>query len=136
MRYLALVLLMVSGSVLAQGVPEAESPMSSEYLLRLVLGLAVIVGLIFLLARFLARFNMAQGGSSGVLKIIAGMPTGARDRIVLLQVGEEQILIGLTPGRIEKLHTLAVPVESNEETVVSGSFARKLRAVVEGSKFS
>ncbi len=136
MRYLGLLLLLISGSAMAQGAPVAESPMSSESLLRLILGLAFIVALIFILAKFMTRFNVTQGGSNGVLKIIAGMPTGARDRIVLLQVGEEQILVGLTPGRIEKLHTLAVPVETNEEAAVSGSFARKLKAVVEGGKLS
>ncbi|MNE84237.1 flagellar biosynthesis protein FliO [compost metagenome] len=36
---------------------------------------------------------------------------GPRDRLVLVQVGNEQILLGLTPGRIAPLHVMAQPVE-------------------------
>lgn len=136
MRYLILLLLFVGGSALAQGTADPDPVMSSDYLLRLILGLAFIVVLIFVLARFASRFNFNQGASNGALKIIAGLPTGARDRIVLLQVGEEQILLGLTPGRIEKLHALAVPVETNQESVISGNFARKLKAAIDGGKAS
>ena len=136
MRYLALLLLFVGGSALAQAAPGSEASVSSDYLLRLVLGLAFIVALIFVLARFATRFNLNHGAGNGALKIIAGLPTGARDRIVLLQVGEEQILLGLTPGRIEKLHSLTVPIDTDEETVVTGNFARKLKSVIDGSKAS
>ena len=136
MRFFALTVLLFSGSVMAQGVPESEAGMSSDYLLRLVLGLAFIVALIFVLAKFATRFNLSQSTGNGALKIVAGLPTGARDRIVLLQVGEEQILLGLTPGRIEKLHSLTVPIETGQETVVTGSFARKLKAAIEGGKVS
>ena len=136
MRYLLLTLLLVGSSALAQTAAEPDPVMSSDYLLRLVFGLAFIVVLIFVLARFVTRFNFNQGAGNGALKIIAGLPTGARDRIVLLQVGEEQILLGLTPGRIEKLHALSVPIETNQETVVTGNFARKLKAVMDGGKAS
>ncbi len=136
MRYLILLLLVVGGPALAQGAADPDPVMSSDYLLRLILGLAFIVVLIFVLARFVTRFNFNQGAANGALKIIAGLPTGARDRIVLLQVGEEQILLGLTPGRIEKLHALSVPVETDQETVIPGNFARKLKAAIDGSKAS
>ena len=136
MRYLGFFLLFVGGSALAQGAADADPVVTSDYLLRLILGLAFIVVLIFVLARFVTRFNFNQGGGNGALKIIAGLPTGARDRIVLLQVGEEQIVLGLTPGRIEKLHALSVPVETGQETVVPGNFARKLKAAIDGNKAS
>ncbi|MFB4393995.1 flagellar biosynthetic protein FliO, partial [Pseudomonas sp. LS_1] len=35
---------------------------------------------------------------------------GPRDRLLLVQVGKEQILIGHSPGSIEALHVLAEPV--------------------------
>ena len=68
--------------------------------------------IIFLLAWLVKKFNLNQQSSSGLIRVIAGLSIGTRDRIVLLQVGEEQILVGLTPGRIEKLHTLAQPLEA------------------------
>ncbi len=46
---------------------------------------------------------------------------------MLVQVGDEQILLGLTPGRIEKLHTLARPLDAPAGAPASVSFARRLR---------
>jgi flagellar protein FliO/FliZ len=58
------------------------------------------------------------------------MSTGTRDRILLLQVGEEQILVGLTPGRIEKLHVMSQPIEVAEGEQISTSFADKLNSLM------
>ncbi len=43
--------------------------------------------------------------------MIGSRALGPRDRLVLVQVGEEQILLGLTPGRITPLHVLKTPVQ-------------------------
>ncbi len=97
---------------------------------KLTGGLILIVALILVLAWLMKKFNLNQQSHSGLIKIIAGLSIGTRDRIVLLQIGEEQILVGLTPGRIEKLHTLAQPLEVAGEREVSGSFASKINRLM------
>ena len=48
-----------------------------------------------------------------------------------LQVGNEQILVGLTPGRIEKLHTLAEPLPlPGEGEAATASFADKINRLM------
>ncbi|MEG1040338.1 MAG: flagellar biosynthetic protein FliO [Pseudomonas sp.] len=78
---------------------------------QLVLGLLLVLGLIFLLAWLLRRVQNAAPGSGQVIDIIGSRSIGPRDRLLLIQVGKEQILIGHTPGSIEALHVLAEPVE-------------------------
>ena len=52
---------------------------------------------------------------------------GPRERIVLLEVGETQLLIGVAPGRIQTLHVLASPVDvSQPHNAPRSSFARHL----------
>ncbi|MNP57470.1 Flagellar biosynthesis protein, FliO [compost metagenome] len=53
----------------------------------------------------------AAPGSGQVIEILGSRTLGPRDRLLLIQVGKEQILIGHTPGSIEALHVLAEPVE-------------------------
>lgn len=133
MRWLLLPIILFSGALQAQAeklVAAPLEPISSPYLLKLTGGLILIVALIFLLAWLVKKFNLNQQSHSGLIKIIAGLSIGTRDRIVLLQVGEEQILVGLTPGRIEKLHTLAQPLEATGEQVLSGSFASKINRLM------
>jgi flagellar protein FliO/FliZ len=80
-------------------------------LTQLVLGLLLVLGLIFLLAWLLRRVQNAAPGSGQVIEILGSRTLGPRDRLLLIQVGKEQILIGHTPGSIEALHVLAEPVE-------------------------
>ena len=115
MRWLLLTIGLFSGVLRAQTENLAAAPLepiSSPYLLKLTAGLILIVALILLLAWLVKKFNLNQQSHSGLIKIIAALSIGTRDRIVLLQIGDEQILVGLTPGRIEKLHTLAQPLEA------------------------
>ena len=103
----------------------SADPMSGSYLFQLILGLIVVLICILALAWFAKRMNRLQSSTGGMLKIIGGISMGSRERIVLLQVGSEQLLIGVSPGRINTLHVLDVPLENSD--VNSGkTFASRL----------
>ena len=140
MRYLLPFLCLFSEALMAQSESPAVAPLepiSSPYLMKLTGGLVLTVALIFVLAWLVKRFNLNQQASSGLIRVIAGLSIGTRDRIVLLQVGDEQILLGLTPGRIEKLHTLAQPPDApSTDQTVSGAFAAKLNRLMGERKSS
>jgi len=133
MRWFPAFLLYLPISVLAQqdsGNLAVVEPMSSPYLMKLTGGLLLVVLIIFGLAWLMKRFNLSQHSQDGLIKIIAGLHLGTRDRIVLLQVGEEQILLGLSPGRIRKLHTLSSPLVHHQETVSVSAFSQKLDQIM------
>jgi flagellar protein FliO/FliZ len=128
MRWLFLIAGLLSSVASAQSGldPTPLEPLSTPYLLKLTGGLLLVVAVIFVLAWLVKKFNLNQQSQNGLIRIVAGLSIGTRDRIVLLQVGEEQILVGLTPGRIEKLHTLSHPLEAPEGVPATSSFAAKL----------
>ena len=131
MRVLLAFLTLLPGMALAENDSAiAMEPMSSPYLLKLTAGLVAVVIAIFILAWLVKKFNLTQHSSHGLIRIVAGLSIGTRDRIVLLQVGDEQILVGLTPGRIAKLHTLTQPLDAPDSQPVSGSFASKLNRIM------
>ncbi len=133
MRWLLVLTGLLSSTVSAQSeliTAAPLEPLSSPYLLKLTGGLLLVVAVIFVLAWLVKKFNLNQQSQNGLIKIIAGLSIGTRDRIVLLQIGEEQILIGLTPGRIEKLHTMSQPLDAPEEQLASSSFAEKLNRIM------
>ena len=69
------------------------------------------------------------GGNSQVIRYLGGIAVGQRERVVLIEVGGTQLLIGVAPGRVEKLHKLDTPIEVN--TALSSSpFAQKLADLV------
>ncbi|MFF7708274.1 flagellar biosynthetic protein FliO [Pseudomonas sp. NPDC007930] len=97
-------------------------------LLQTVLGLLVVLAVIVGLAWVLKRMQQASPrGGRQVIDLVGSRALGPRDRLVLVQVGDEQILLGLTPGRITPLHVMAKPVAVPEKAeTVPPEFAQRL----------
>ncbi|MDF1642814.1 MAG: flagellar biosynthetic protein FliO [Pseudomonadales bacterium] len=100
---------------------------TSQYA-NLFLGLVAIIGFIFLVAWLLRRVGGVSTSSASAMKIIAGLSLGSRDRVVLLQVGEKQILVGASPGNISLIHAFDEPAIEDENTSSGSDFYRKLQA--------
>lgn len=73
------------------------------------LSLLVVVGIIFALAYVMRRLNVTQAGS-GQMKIVASMVAGTKERLMVIEVGEEQYLLGVTSHNINHLATLPTPL--------------------------
>jgi len=97
-----------------------QEPLAMTSLWQLTLGMVAVLGLIFGIAWLLkrsGRFQMAAGGS---LRVLGGLSMGARERVVLLQVGDTQLLLGVAPGRVQTLHVLEQPLDSGKQVTASG----------------
>jgi flagellar protein FliO/FliZ len=119
------------GALAAEPVAQAAvaAPVSGGLggqLTQLVLGLLLVVGLIFVLAWLMRRVQSVGPGNGQVIELIGSRALGPRDRLVLVQVGEEQILLGLTPGRITPLHVLKTPVNVDQTQSATPEFAQRL----------
>ncbi|MBT8766426.1 flagellar biosynthetic protein FliO [Metapseudomonas boanensis] len=105
--------------------PVAGSGMAAQ-LGQLALGLLLVVGLIFLLAWLLRRVQQLSPRGGQVIKLVSSQSLGPRDRLVLVQVGSEQILLGLSTGSITPLHVLKEPVQVPDSQAASPEFAQRL----------
>jgi flagellar protein FliO/FliZ len=102
-----LLLLLFSHASVAQTVA-AESPgVSGSAILQMLLGLTLIVAILFAGAYLLRRLNGGQSfGQTGTMKVVGGLMLSPRERIVLIEVGESWLVVGIVPGQIKTLHTL------------------------------
>lgn len=72
----------------------------------LVLVLALIVGLAWLLKRLPGGgLHQADG-----LRVVASIALGSRERAAVVQVGGEQLLVGIGTGGVRTLHVLPEPL--------------------------
>ena len=95
-------------------------------LFQLLLGLLLVIGLIFVLAWVMRRVQRVGPNSGQVIELVSSRALGPRDRLMLVQVGNEQILLGITPGRITPLHVLKEPVQVPARESVTPEFAQQL----------
>lgn len=109
-------------------------PLSGTNVVQMMVGLAVVLILVFAIAWLLRRVGGVSLSGNSALKVVAGMSMGARERVVLLQVGEEQLLVGVSPGRIQTLHILKTPIVMESKSIGTTMFADKLAEVLRGKK--
>ncbi|MEE9423243.1 MAG: flagellar biosynthetic protein FliO [Gammaproteobacteria bacterium] len=136
----SLYLVLASNLVCAEVIEQTKTgsdPLAFSSLVQLTLGmltvLAIIIGLAWILKRS-GRFQITAGGG---LKILGGLSMGARERVVLLQVGETQLLVGVSPGSVKTLHVLDKPlVQGNETNTIGSGFAQQLSSMLSGGKTS
>jgi flagellar protein FliO/FliZ len=106
----------VASAATAAAAPVVNSGVAGQ-LTQLVFGLLLVLGLIFFLAWLLRRVQQAgPAGKGQVIELIGSRALGPRDRLMLVQVGNEQILLGLSPGTITALHVLKEPVQVPGDT--------------------
>lgn len=102
-----------------------------QWLLALLVVLAV-----FFLAVWLLRKTGGFGiAAKGPLAVVAGLPLGAREKLVLVRVGEKQLLLGVSSGRIDKLLELEGDQRlflGGADTAETSPFAKKLLEALQG----
>jgi len=87
---------------------EAASPgVSSGTYLQAGFALILIVGLLAATAWMARKVSGGKGFGQAGLKVIGGVALGPRERIVLVEVGDDWLVIGVVPGQIRTLHRLA-----------------------------
>ena len=108
--------------------PSAAESMSGP-LAQMLLGLLAVVALIFGMAWLLKKMQQQAGNPAGQpIKLLGSRALGPRERLLLVQVGNEQLLLGLTPGQITPLHVLKEPVDDFQEqpAEAESAFAARL----------
>ncbi len=77
---------------------------------QVTLALCIVLGAIFLCAWLARRMRNITSGRAGAINVVAEVRLGPKERAVLLQVGNTQLLVGVAPGQINALHVLAEPL--------------------------
>ena len=98
------------------GVNPPINLLSGSHLTQTLLAMIAVIALIIALAWFARRFLHASGGKHGNFNVIGALSLGPRERIVLVQVGDQQVLLGVTPGHIRNISTLATPIDLSAQT--------------------
>jgi flagellar protein FliO/FliZ len=112
----------------------APEPLAAANLLQLLFGLIVVLVAIGATAILLRRLGRLPQGPAA-MRVIGGLSLGARERAVLVQVGDKQILLGVAPGRVATLHVLERPVDTGGAApLTAGSFAERLAQLMKGGK--
>jgi flagellar protein FliO/FliZ len=116
-------------------VTPAAAPSAVGSLLQTVLALAVVLGLLVGLAWLLKRFGPRHITGGTTVKLVGALSVGARERILVIEVGEQWIVVGASPGRMNALSTMPrqeTPEGLNATTTVpTANFAEWFKQTID-----
>jgi len=114
-----------------KGVTQTVVPQASESLTSVMFSLVLVVSIIFLIAWSMRRMGGKVFKTNSSIKILSGISMGSREKVVLVQVGKEQLLLGVAPGRVQTLHVLQEPIEAGDVSDgQDASFASRLKSML------
>ena len=99
---------LISALAVGEASAAAEFPqIEGFYFVRIVFSLLAVIALLFAVAYFLRKLSFGKAfGQKGPMRVVGGLMLGARERIVLVEIGETLLVVGIIPGQIKTLHTL------------------------------
>jgi flagellar protein FliO/FliZ len=83
----------------------AAAPATAN-LLQTILALCFVLALLFGLAWLAKRYGPRATGGSANLRIVGALNLGGRERILLVEVADQWIVVGAAPGRVNLLSTM------------------------------
>lgn len=102
---LALLGLFVDGAYCAPDLPVPSNQLFIGQMLQVLLALAVTIAVIWGASKLVIKQRWNRGHGSQKLQIIDSIAIGTRDRIMLIEVENQQIVVASTPGQISALHS-------------------------------
>lgn len=85
---------------------EQAGPASAGSLLQVLLGLVVVLACMAGAAWMLRRFGLAKTASAGAVKVVGGVSVGTRERVLVVEVADQWIVVGVAPGRVNALASM------------------------------
>ncbi|PKM01670.1 MAG: flagellar biosynthetic protein FliO [Gammaproteobacteria bacterium HGW-Gammaproteobacteria-6] len=125
LRHFAWVLLLLSSATMAAE-PASAGPELAAMAMRVVLSLVAVIAVVMLAAWMMRRLQSGISSAPRRLRVLESHSLGVKERMVLVAVGEQQILLGIAPGHVHTLHVLSTPLPELEVADGGNRFANVL----------
>jgi flagellar protein FliO/FliZ len=106
-------------------VAQAAEPGSPGSLFQVVPGLLFVLALIAACAWVARRIGPVRAGNGAAIKFVSSQSVGGRDRVVIVEVNNQWLVLGVSPGRVNTLSQMAKPESVAPEAVSSTASGAK-----------
>ena len=96
----------------------------SQSLAQVSTALAGIIVLIIVAMWLFRRFGFARGSLKGTttqLNVKASCSLGTKERVVVVEIEQEWLVLGVTPSQINLLHKLPIPEKASQQATTSST---------------
>ncbi len=114
--------------------PPPTAAVSTGSVLQVIVSLLLVLAAVVMVAWVLKRINLPQQGAASALKVISGVAVGQRERVVLVEVNDTWLVVGVAPGQVNALHSMpkgSIPIQANAAGNPSNDFQSWLKKMME-----
>ena len=94
-------------------------------------GLAVVVAMLFASLWLLRRLAQPHGAAAGMLRILATTAVGSRERVVVVEVGNSCLVLGVAPGQVTTLAQIPRDQMPEPPAPITGGFAARVKQALD-----
>ena len=98
--------LQVFAETVQQNPIPAGTVIATESMTKMIISLVLVLGIIIAIAWLLKRFAVIPTATTGHIKIVSTAGVGQRERVVIAEVGETWLVLGVAPGQINMLYSM------------------------------
>ncbi|MDP9108254.1 MAG: flagellar biosynthetic protein FliO [Pseudomonadota bacterium] len=111
----------------------AAAAPSPAGMLQVTFGLLVVVGLLFAVMWSLKKMGAGKHAPAGAVKVVGGVSVGNRERILVVEVADQWIVVGVTPTTISALSTMPrqVGVDLSPTAPLAKNFSAWLKQTID-----
>ena len=80
------------------------SPTGSIF--KMLMGLAVVLAVMALITWLLKRMLPGANGQQSVIRVVGGVSVGSRERVVVVEVADRWLVVGVAPGQVNSIANL------------------------------
>lgn len=89
------------------------TPGSGVDIVKVLGGLLIVVGAIGFTAWLMGKFSRMQTRTQSVIQVVGGVNVGNRERVVVVEVAGQWLVVGVANGQVSQLANLAKPAEGS-----------------------
>lgn len=98
--------------------------------LQMLFALGIVLAAIAGMAWLLRRMSPGQAGTVSDLRVVAAVAVGPKERVVLVDVADTRLVLGVAPGQVTKLMEMSRPEMPEALPATMPPFVDKLKSVL------
>jgi flagellar protein FliO/FliZ len=107
-----------------------STPFGGSELLGFASSLIIVIGVIAILGWLYSRSKSLGGANSDVINIVASRALGTRERLLLVEIADKQLLVGMTTTQVQTLHVFDKPIVEPPAINETYGFAGRLKTAL------
>jgi len=100
--------------------------------IKVVVSLAIVLGIFYLLVNVFKKYTGVSIKANSTMRVIGGLSLGGKDKVVILEAGDVNLLLGISASGITKLHQFSQDemTATNDQVTQTSSFGQQIEKIL------